>query len=67
MSEFNRYNRRQLKIEDPSIAALQVGGNFLALDVDSFVAAVERSFGITAKATEDGTLVLIIAPMGARN
>lgn len=65
--EFNRYNRRQLKIENPAIAALQVGGNFQTLDVDSFVAALERSFGITAKVREDGTLVLIVAPVGAHD
>jgi len=58
IAEFNRYNRRKLKVEDASIGGLQIGGNFQALDVDSFVAALSRSFGITAKTAEDGTLVL---------
>jgi len=58
VAEFNRYNRRKVEIEDASIAGVQVGGNFQALDVDSFVAALGRSFGITARAADDGTVVL---------
>ncbi len=44
--EFNRYNRRRLAIADPSIRELRVGGIFAATDPDSFVAALEKSFGI---------------------
>jgi transmembrane sensor len=47
VSEFNRYNRRQLVIDDPAIANLHIGGAFDATDLDSFVAAL-RSFGIRA-------------------
>jgi len=57
-AEFNRYNRRKLVLDDPSIANLQIGGNFQALDVDSFVAALNRSFGITASTAQDGTVFL---------
>jgi len=49
VAEFNRYNERKLRIEDPEIAGLQIGGNFQALDVDSFVAALQRSFSLTIK------------------
>jgi transmembrane sensor len=45
--EFNRYNRRQLIIDDPAIAGLHVGGAFDATDLDGFVAALQ-SFGIRA-------------------
>ena len=62
IAEFNRYNRRKLEVDDPSIGRLQIGGNFQALDVDSFVAALGRSFGIKAKTADDGTLVLEHAP-----
>jgi transmembrane sensor len=62
VTEFNRYNRRKLKVDDPSIADLRIGGNFQALDVDSFVAALERSFGVVANATDDGALELRHAP-----
>ena len=58
VAEFNRYNRRKLKVDDPIVASLQVGGNFQALDVESFVAAVERSFNLTAEVSNDGTLTL---------
>jgi transmembrane sensor len=62
VAEFNRYNRRKLRVEDRSIGNLQIGGNFQALEVDSFVAALNRSFGITARVTDDGTLILERAP-----
>jgi len=45
VAEFNRYNRRQLVIDDPSIAGLHIGGAFDATDLDSFVAALQ-SFAI---------------------
>jgi transmembrane sensor len=48
VQEFNRYSRRRLAIADPSITLLQVGGTFQATDPESFVAALERSFGVTA-------------------
>jgi transmembrane sensor len=58
VAEFNRYNRRKLTIDDPEVAALQIGGNFQALDVDSFVAALGRSFGVSSRVNADGTLTL---------
>jgi transmembrane sensor len=45
VAEFNRYNRRQMVIDDPTIANLRIGGVFEATDLDSFLAAL-RSFGI---------------------
>jgi transmembrane sensor len=47
VAEFNRYNRRQLVINDSSIAGLHIGGAFEATDLDSFVAALQ-TFGIRA-------------------
>ena len=58
VAEFNRYNRKKLKVGDPSTGGLQIGGNFQALDVDSFVAALGRSFGIKATSADDGTVLL---------
>ena len=43
IAEFNRYNKRQLAFE-PSIAALRVGGNFIATDPESFAAALASAF-----------------------
>jgi transmembrane sensor len=45
VAEFNRYNRKQLVIDDPAISGLRIGGAFDATDLDSFVSAL-RSFGI---------------------
>jgi len=50
VAEFNRYNRRQLVIDDPGIAGLRIGGAFDATDLDSFVAAL-GTFGIKADPT----------------
>jgi transmembrane sensor len=47
VTEFNRYNRRQLIIDDSAIATLHIGGAFDATDLDSFLAALQ-SFGIRA-------------------
>jgi transmembrane sensor len=48
VQEFNRYNQRQITIADQSIVKVQVGGIFLTTDPDSFIAALQRSFGIRA-------------------
>lgn len=48
VSEFNRYNRKQIEISDPSIAKRQVGGVFQATDPDSFVAALHFAIGVEA-------------------
>jgi transmembrane sensor len=50
VQEFNRYNQRQLAIDDPAILQVRVGGIFLTTDPTSFVAALRRSFGIRAVA-----------------
>jgi transmembrane sensor len=48
VSEFNRYNRKQIEISDPSIAKRQVGGVFQATDPDSFVEALHVAIGVDA-------------------
>jgi transmembrane sensor len=45
VAEFNRYNRRQMVVDDPRIATLHIGGVFDATDLNSFVEAL-RTFGI---------------------
>jgi len=50
VAEFNRYNHRQLVIEDPAIAGLHISGTFDATDTDSFVEAL-KTFGIHALPT----------------
>jgi transmembrane sensor len=58
VAEFDRYTNRRIVIDDPSIAALEVGGDFRALDIASFVAALDRTFGISSRVTTQGTIHL---------
>jgi transmembrane sensor len=58
VSEFNRYNRRQLKLADPSLAGLRVGGNFAATDPDSFAAALASTFSLRVAPQHPDTIVL---------
>jgi len=61
VAEFNRYNRRQMVIADPAIADLRVGGGFEATDPESFVAALERTFGIRAfPSAEDPDVIRLV-------
>lgn len=58
VAEFERYTNRRIVIDDPAIASLEIGGSFRALDIDSFVAALGRAFGITSRITPRGTIHL---------
>ena len=57
VAEFNRYNRRQLVIDDPALAEIQVGGNFKADNIDGFVRLLEEGFHIRAE-EHDGRIGL---------
>jgi transmembrane sensor len=46
VAEFNRYNRRQLIIDDESIRRLRIGGVFSTGDVDSFILALHNALGL---------------------
>jgi transmembrane sensor len=47
--EFNRYNRLQVVVGDADISDLKIGGTFLANDVESFIAAMHKTFGVQAQ------------------
>jgi transmembrane sensor len=49
VEEFNRYNKKQLVIGDPSIATLRVGGNLRAANVEAFVRVLEEGFPVRAQ------------------
>ncbi len=68
ISEFNRYNRRQLVIDDSEIESLRISGSFDATDLDSFVAALE-TFGITAisRPSNDSQDAEVIRLVGNKN
>jgi ferric-dicitrate binding protein FerR (iron transport regulator) len=48
VAEFNRHNKRQLRIGDPSTARLRIGGKFRVTDVDGFVAALGITHDVKA-------------------
>ena len=63
--QFNRYNRLQLRVDDPAVAALRTGGIFSTTDPESFVAALRQSFRLrpVAQETPDGTpTILLLGP-----
>jgi transmembrane sensor len=46
IAEFNRYNTRQIVIEDERVAALQIGGIFRATQPEAFVRLLSEGFPI---------------------
>lgn len=54
--EFNRYNRRQIVIADPAIAAEQFDGLFRVNDPDGFAEAVKASLGVRINTAEPGII-----------
>jgi transmembrane sensor len=48
VTEFNRYNRQKLVVADAETAAILVGGNFRADNVDTFVRLLDSGFGVMA-------------------
>lgn len=49
VAEFNRYNRHQLTIGDPTLGAEPFGGSFAARGYEAFVEVLEQSFAVVAE------------------
>jgi transmembrane sensor len=58
VAEFNRFNRQRLVVRDVDTAAIIVGGNFRADNVDGFVRLLEAGFGIQAE-PQGGNQILL--------
>jgi len=58
IGEFNRYNRRKLRLADASLAELRVVGTFNATDPDSFAAALSSTFGVRVESAQPDAIVL---------
>ena len=58
MAEFNRYNRQQISIADPSISGLRLAGYFQTTEPRSFVTAVTSAFPVRASEAADGAIRL---------
>lgn len=55
VAEINRHNRRQIVIDDPSLASVPVVGVFRTTDIEGFVAAA--AVALNTRATVDGDLI----------
>jgi transmembrane sensor len=51
--QFNRYNRRQLLIDDPAAAVIVIGGSFEAANVDQFARLLGSGFGLAVRVEAD--------------
>jgi transmembrane sensor len=58
VAEFNRYHTRQVIIQDPSLAAIPVSGNFRAGNFDAFTRLLQVGFKIQITEQEDGRILL---------
>lgn len=63
VAEVNRYAPHKVTLEAPSLAAAPVNGVFDTGDTEAFVAAASSLFGLEARRTPDGAVVLK-APAG---
>ena len=54
--DFNRYNRQQLLISDPSVAAIRISGTFKASNVEAFVRLLKEAYGLKVELTADGKI-----------
>ncbi|MDB6092565.1 MAG: anti-FecI sigma factor, FecR [Verrucomicrobia bacterium] len=57
VAEFNRYNRRQLRVADEATGRMLVGGTFRADDIETLVRLLESSFGLTVE-HHDNVIIL---------
>jgi len=55
-NDFNRYNRQQLQISDPSVAAIRISGTFKSSNVEAFVRLLKEAYGLKVELTADGKL-----------
>lgn len=62
VAEFNRYNARQIAIEDATVAPMQLTGKFRATNNDAFVNLLERTYPIHAQRTPSEIVLTGAAP-----
>jgi transmembrane sensor len=53
VAEFNRYNKRKIFIEDPTLAVVRIGGTFRATNPEVFLWFLSTEFGVSAEQTEE--------------
>lgn len=56
-AEFNRYNRRQLVIEDANVARMAIGGSFSPTNIDGFTRLLQQGFGLRVQSTPERIII----------
>jgi len=57
VAEFNRYNVRQIVIDDPAIAAVLIGGNFRSNNTEAFLDLLQSGFPISVEQRDDQVIL----------
>ena len=67
VTQFNRYNKKQLQILDPAIRNRPVGGTFSARDPEGFADMIEKSLKVRhfMKVSENGTPIIALTGKGS--
>ena len=58
IDEFARHSSIAIELSEPSVADLEVTGNFILGDVDAFLEAIEISLGVRAERLPDDRVLL---------
>lgn len=56
VADFNRYNRRQIRLVDPALAAERLDGVFRTDDVEGFARSIQAALGATIVETDGGDI-----------
>lgn len=54
VAEFNRYNARHMKIEDPQVAGIRISGKFRPTNYQAFVRLLHDGYDINVRETDAG-------------
>jgi transmembrane sensor len=52
VAEFNRYSKKKMVIQSPSLADVRIGGSFRATDIDGFLSLLKRGFPVQVVETD---------------
>ncbi|GAD58273.1 MULTISPECIES: FecR family protein [Brevundimonas] len=55
--EFNRYNTRQIVVDDPAVAAMRIGGNFRPTNSDAFLRLLQRAYGLQVMIEDERVII----------
>lgn len=56
-AEFNRYNHKQLVIDDEATGQIRIGGSFQAKNVDAFARLLRQAYGLKVEVDEEKVTV----------